>query len=1120
AVEESEAGNQDSYNENVSFEQSSESEKSSESHSLEKSSELHSKESKAGNQDSYNENVSFEQSSEAEKSSESHSLEYLNNQLEALNKAVSTNTAAIKSLIENTNDNSNNEPNATIKNYTGETSKQSETQDSVDCAGQTKEVLNPNIQVSNRFSNLNTEESNADDVDVTQNDLVTARTEPATKPKQVNEKYNRRHHTGSKETKQTYHHPRPNVAIVGDSMLKHINPTQLRRSTRSFNTQIKTFPGAKVSDMEYYVKPTLARTPDHLILHVGTNDVRQSTPQEITNAISMLGQQIKKELPTTNLAISEVITRNDDPSLNTKITELNTKLSQQHIQTPTRTTYNSSSLIDLILTHINDDKTLEAGVVDLGISDHSLVYICRKISIPKEPPKIVFTRQFKNYNSHQFKEELSYYTNLDPTSNDPNVLWNEFKNNFLTIAEKHAPVRQRRVKSEHKPWLTKEIKRLMHHRDYLKRQSVRLTSSNYNEAYKRCKNKLNKLIKKTKEEYFKTKLFNANNSKESWQAINELLNKKPKTTHVTQLNVDDQVITGDTNIADCFNQYFSSIGCKLSKNVQNINVDPMTFVTPTESSFHFSCILVQETFDALNQLNSRKSPGLDGISVKLLKDTSDVIAQPLANIFNLSLQTAIFPDEWKIAKVSPVFKEGNKTDCGNYRPISVISVVAKLFEGLVYNQLRTFIADNSILVEQQSGFRSQHSTETALLGSTNEWLYNMDSGLINGVLFLDLKKAFDTVDHEILLKKLHLYGIKGTTYAWFESYIQNRKSICLMNGKKSHAREIRCGVPQGSNLGPILFLLYINDLPKCLETTKANLFADDTNLSCAGLDANEIETKLKRDLENVHSWLRSVANENGQEIRQDETDERRMSMDEAMDATLLVSEAAEECVSVHEANGMVSVPAHAANEQLNQEHLEHRQCTICKEAWPTRQNLTSELYICYRCKRDKKSPKKFSAENDMDPGIVPEQLRDIQSFLNRLPSRVADLPVLIVRRHGAENTHRDFTVRRHRVLESVFWMKTNNSFFKDIEIDRDIILSLPENGIPDELSVEELVLGHGSTSFILMRQRRKKDGAAIQDAVNEVDPLDWPSTEGNLVNEFNTDGLATGIPYIVSLWEG
>ena len=146
-----------------------------------------------------------------------------------------------------------------------------------------------------------------------------------------------------------------------------------------------------------------------------------------------------------------------------------------------------------------------------------------------------------------------------------NVLWNEFKSNFLAVAGKHAPIRQRRVKREQKPWLTKEIKRLMYHRDYLKTQCVPFTSSNYNEAYKGCKNKLNKLIKTTKEEHFKTNLSNANNSKNSWQAINELLNKKPK-SKVTQLNVDDQVIAGDRNIADCFNQYFSSIGCKLACN--------------------------------------------------------------------------------------------------------------------------------------------------------------------------------------------------------------------------------------------------------------------------------------------------------------------------------------------------------------------------------------------------------------------------------------------------------------------------------------------------------------------------------------------------------------------------
>ena len=229
---------------------------------------------------------------------------------------------AMQLLVED----SNNKPNTTFKDNNDKTSKQSGAHDFVDGAGQTEEVLNPNIQVSNRFSNLNTEESNEDNVNATQDDPNNDHKISATAPKQVNGKNNRTPHTNDKETRQTSQYP--NVAIVGGSMLKHINPAQLRRSTTSFNTQIRTFPGAKVSDMEYYVKPTLARAPDHLILHVGTNNVRQSSAQEITNAISMLGQNIKKELPTMNLAISEVITRNDDPTLNAKIMELNTKLSQ------------------------------------------------------------------------------------------------------------------------------------------------------------------------------------------------------------------------------------------------------------------------------------------------------------------------------------------------------------------------------------------------------------------------------------------------------------------------------------------------------------------------------------------------------------------------------------------------------------------------------------------------------------------------------------------------------------------------------------------------------------------------------------------------------------------------
>lgn len=534
---------------------------------------------------------------------------------------------------------------------------------------------------------------------------------------------------------------------------------------------------------------------------------------------------------------------------------MNTFQLQQHIRTPTRTTPLSQTLLDVIFTYISDNKTIEAGVIELGISDHNLVYLCRKIGIPKKAPKIVFTRQFKNYNANQFRHDVSETLNLNTSSNDPNILWFEWKTKFLGIVNKHAPVKQRRVKSEYKPWLTKEIKTLSYHRDYLKRKAIRLGSSNYNEAYKKCKNKLNKLIKTTKEEYFKTKLSNANNSKDSWQAINELLNNKVKTTHIKQLNVGDQIVEGDQKIATSFNKYFSTIGSKLAEEIPSSDTDPLIFVTPAENSFQFRLITNLDLASALHQMKTKKSPGVDGIAMRLLKDAGYAVIETLVEIFNVSIQTGIFPDDWKFAKVSPIYKEGDKSDCGNYRPISVISAVAKLFEKLMYAQLSSFLIENNIINEQQSGFRPKHSTETALLASTNEWLSCMDKGKINGVLFLDLKKAFDTVNHDILISKLELYGIRGISLEWFRSYLQKRKQICMINNECSDVMEISCGVPQGSNLGPLLFLLYINDLPSCLETTKATLFADDTNLSCSGSTVAEVEDKLNKDLENVNKWL-------------------------------------------------------------------------------------------------------------------------------------------------------------------------------------------------------------------------------------------------------------------------
>ena len=184
-----------------------------------------------------------------------------------------------------------------------------------------------------------------------------------------------------------------------------------------------------------------------------------------------------------------------------------------------------------------------------------------------------------------------------------------------------------------------------------------------------------------------------------------------------------------------------------------------------------------------------------------------------------------------------------------YRPISVISAIAKVFERLVYNQLSSYLSENNILLKYQSGFRSFHSTVTALLEATDNWAFNIDRGYVHAVVFLDLKKAFDTVDHSILLSKLCLYGVKGIAYKLLSSYLENRTQKCSVNGVLSKSCTLTCGIPQGTILGPLLFLLYINDLPNCLSNSQPRMYADDTHLTYADNDIPDLEingTQLNR----------------------------------------------------------------------------------------------------------------------------------------------------------------------------------------------------------------------------------------------------------------------------------
>ena len=261
---------------------------------------------------------------------------------------------------------------------------------------------------------------------------------------------------------------------------------------------------------------------------------------------------------------------------------------QQHVDKPSRTTNCSQTLIDLILTKIDDTKTTDSGVTELGISDHSLVYICRKISIPKGKPKLIEARQFKHFNLTAFQNNLrEAFSNSDHYTN-PNLAWHKWKETFLEIADKHAPLRLRKVKNEYTPWLTNEIKNMSYHRDYLKRKAVSLNSPAYHIAYKKCRNEVNRRIKDAKTNYYKTSLENSTSSKDSWKIVNESLNKKSKSTSINKLIINHNRITGDKNIANEFNNFLCKIGPQLAEKYTIIRSRPPTLCDSWNKHFRIS----------------------------------------------------------------------------------------------------------------------------------------------------------------------------------------------------------------------------------------------------------------------------------------------------------------------------------------------------------------------------------------------------------------------------------------------------------------------------------------------------------------------------------------------------
>ena len=456
----------------------------------------------------------------------------------------------------------------------------------------------------------------------------------------------------------------------------------------------------------------------------------------------------------------------------------------QLIEEPTRVILATATLIDHIATTC-PNSVLESGVLKISMSDHYMVYCIRKLNGSfKKDHKAIKTRNMKNFSEEAFLQDVANINWQDVlgTSDDVNKLVERFLTLFSLMIEKHAPLRQIRVSEKYCPWINADLKRLIRTRDRLKRFAVKHKSQVMSSSYKQCRNQMNTLNVTLKRQYFSDKILQQKgNMKESWQTINQLLNKRSKSTNIDSLSDSSQTLFDKQRISDKMNQFFCSVGKKLAADI-DVTPNPLLSgefsINDGGKIFNFRAINEGDLQKAMAKMKIKKSFGNDNISGYFLKIAFAVISSSLLKIFNVSTETNIFPDAWKIARVTPIYKEGEKSEKSNYRPISVLPVKSRLFEKLIYDQLYQYMNASGLLSLDQSGFRALHSTITCLLKCTDDWFNGIDKGLLAGIIFIDLKKAFDTVDHEILCKKLAHYGVLGRELSWLKSYLANRRQYC------------------------------------------------------------------------------------------------------------------------------------------------------------------------------------------------------------------------------------------------------------------------------------------------------------------------------------------------------